>query len=170
VELRAQFYEQQRYAILIRTLADRGYQRAFEPGCSIGVLAQMLAPLCVELEAMDISSVAVSHARKSCRNLSNVSIRCGALPESIPGGMFDLIVFSEIGYYFEKPQLQCLVSDLTAKLFFSGTLVAAHWLGVSNDHILSGDQVHQIIRANSNLSLRDEKCFPSFRLDRLERI
>ena len=36
------------------------------------------------------------------RGFPNVAIVEGSLPDDLPGGPFDLIVFSEIGYYFER--------------------------------------------------------------------
>jgi SAM-dependent methyltransferase len=92
-------YEQARYAVTLRALKGHHYSRVFEPGCSVGVLTQALAGNCDRLEAIDISPTAVFRAQHRCHDLPNVRIRCGSLPEAIPLGKFDLIVFSEIGYY-----------------------------------------------------------------------
>ena len=40
------WYEQRKYAISLAQLPARRYRRAFEPGCSIGVLSALLAPRC----------------------------------------------------------------------------------------------------------------------------
>jgi predicted TPR repeat methyltransferase len=162
-------YEQARYAATIESIAHGRYERAFEPGCSIGVLTESLANFCGHLDAMDISPTAVARSQERCRHLRNVTIRQGALPESIPGNQLDLIVFSEIGYYFDESQLESLIARLADKLWQGGNLLAVHWLGASSDHVLHGDRVHEIMRSNPLLSLEDERRFPSFRLDRLVR-
>jgi predicted TPR repeat methyltransferase len=159
-------YEQNRYAAILSAVSGRRYKRGFEPGCSIGVLTASLSPLCDELEAMDISNTAVHRARERCKRMGHVKIRCGALPEDVPGGQFDLIVFSEIGYYFEEESLAELVATLVSRLSVGGMFVAAHWLGTSGDHLLSGEAVHEVVRRNAELSLDAERRFPMFRLDR----
>ena len=117
-------------------------------GCSIGVLTERLATICeLCVDAIDISSIAIREASQRCGELPNVKIQQGALPEDIPGGTFDLLVFSEIGYCTStKAQLKTLIDQLIermvkADLFF----LAVHWLGFSPDHILSGSQVHKVI-------------------------
>jgi SAM-dependent methyltransferase len=140
-------YEQYRYGTILAALAQGRYHRAFEPGCSIGVLTERLAHVCAHVEAMDISPTAVSRAQDRCRSLPNVVIKQGALPDQMPEGTFDLIVFSEIGYYFDRPTLISLARQLFNKLRTEGILLAVHWLGVSPDHRLSGEQVHGLLGA-----------------------
>jgi SAM-dependent methyltransferase len=162
-------YEQARYAVVLRAIKRRRYTRAFEPGCSIGVLTESLAHQCVRVEAIDISPTAVARARERCKLWPNVHIQCGSLPEAIPGGAFDLIIFSEIGYYFERRELKQIVQQLSEKLLPGGTLLAVHWLGTSLDHLLSGDEVHEVVRENIHLSLEDAERYERFRLDRMVR-
>src|SRR6202012_2818030 len=131
---------------MLESADGRRYSRAFEPGCSIGVLTQKLASLCDRLEAIEISPTAASIAMQRCKDLSQVHIECGSVPDAILPGKFDLIVFSEIGYYFEKEKLHDIVGCLSENLNPGGYFIAAHWLGTSADHVLSGDAVHQIIR------------------------
>jgi protein-L-isoaspartate O-methyltransferase len=158
-------YELGRYDCMFNLLKRGRYKRAFEPGCSIGVFTAQLASLCDRVEAMDISPTAVEEARIRCEKLPNVAITCGALPASLPEGMFDLIVLSEIGYYFEEHQLAALADRLVEKLPVGGTLLAAHWLGTSEDHVLAGDHVHDILAARRGVALGHSERYASFRLD-----
>ena len=162
-------YEQSRYAAVVQALSHRRYRRAFEPGCSIGVLTARLASLCDRVHAMDISPTAVEHARERCIGLSNVDIVCGAVPHLIPGGGFDLIVLSEIGYYLEEKQLRTFGNELAGRLTKSGILLAAHWLGASEDHLLSGDRVHEILGSLDGLRHEHAERHAGFRLDRWTR-
>ncbi len=58
------WYEQRKYAISLAQLPQRRYRSAFEPGCSIGVLMQMLAGRCDRLLSCDLAAAAPS-ARSS---------------------------------------------------------------------------------------------------------
>jgi protein-L-isoaspartate O-methyltransferase len=162
----ASTYEQQRYNAILHALAHRRYDDAFEAGCSIGVLTARLASLCGRLHAMDISPTAAGYARQRCKHLPNVEITCGALPHLLPPGRFDLVVLSEVGYYFTQDKLRVLGTALTERLRDHGVLLAAHWLGQSEDHILSGDCVHQTLGELNGLVLEHEERHAGFRLAR----
>ena len=159
-------YELDRYAAIVRALGNRRYRRAFEPGCSIGILSAQLSAFCDRVEAMDISPTAVARARLHCEHLPNVQIVCGSLPEMIPDGEIDLVVFSEIGYYFTETQLCSVATELVKQMSPEGTFLAAHWLGSSQDHVLDGDRVHAVLETLSDLSLVQSERYSGFRLDR----
>jgi cyclopropane fatty-acyl-phospholipid synthase-like methyltransferase len=163
-------YERFRYEATVAALDKPPYGRAFEPGCSIGELTWRLANLCGHVDAMDISCSAVERARRRCRDYSNITFHAGSLPHHIPNDEFDLIVFSEIGYYFEEADLRQLGSMLVRRIRESGTLLAVHWLGISNDHLLSGDRVHEVLGCLEGLKLTLSKRHAEFRLDRWIRI
>jgi len=122
-------YERDRYAATLRALSNRRFRRAFEPGCSIGIL-------------------------------------CGSLPENVPSGEFDLLVFSEIGYYFNETQLRSVAADLVRRMETGGTFLAVHWLGFSADHVLDGDRVHGVLETTANLRNVQSERYSGFRLDR----
>jgi 2-polyprenyl-3-methyl-5-hydroxy-6-metoxy-1,4-benzoquinol methylase len=163
-------YELERYRATTAALAFRRYRRAFEPGCSVGVLTRRLASICDQVEAMDIAPSAVLSARERCKDLSNVAVVCGKLPEVIPEGSFDLIVLSEIGYYFHEEQLRTVASDLVGRLSRTGILLAVHWLGSSDDHLLHGDRVHTILASLAGLVRDRSEVHTGFRLDRWSRL
>jgi SAM-dependent methyltransferase len=158
-------YEQERYAAVLSATGDRRYRRAFEPGCSIGVLTARLAQICDFVEAMDISPTAIALARDRTKHLHNVRTTCGALPSLLPSGNFDLIVFSEVGYYFTEDDLFAVATSLNDRICKSGEFLAVHWLGESPDHLLSGDRVHEILDEIPTLVLRHRERHANFRLD-----
>jgi hypothetical protein len=130
------------------------------------VLTEKLATFCSRVLAIDISHTAVLQAQARCKHLINVEVSHGRLPQAIPTEPIDLIVFSEIGYYFQAPELLLVVRDLISRLTHGGTLLAVHWLGHSSDHQLTGDQVHQIIDATPGLNNTASRRYDGFRLDR----
>jgi 2-polyprenyl-3-methyl-5-hydroxy-6-metoxy-1,4-benzoquinol methylase len=162
-------YELNRYQTIISALAHRRYARAFEPACSVGVLTEQLARLCDSVQAIDISSTAVAAAQTRCAALPNVRIACASLAESIPS-RYDLLVFSEVGYYFTVPNLRSIITRCIMHLTPGGTLLASHWLGTSPDHILSGDLVHQTIDILPGLHLEHSRRLKDFRLDRWRKL
>jgi SAM-dependent methyltransferase len=159
-------YELNRYAAVLRVLETRRFQRAFEPGCSIGILTRSLASFCDRVEAVDISPTAVERARELCRSVANVTVSQGELPDALPEGSFDLIALVEIGYYFSPPVLKGLIQSLTSRLEHGGVLLAEHWLGDSADHRLTGDQVHEIICRGDSLVHEVSQRHDFFRIDR----
>lgn len=171
--------ELERYAITLAALAHKRYAHAFEPGCSIGVLTLQLAALCNSLDAIDFSATAVAQARQRCAHLPHVHIQCGTLADCISAQAtdripvtelsvteFDLIVLSEIGYYFDQPTWRALSTRLVHSMSPGATLLAVHWLGHSPDHLLSGDTVHHVLSDLPGLHLEHAERHPTFRLDR----
>ncbi|MGC1293626.1 MAG: SAM-dependent methyltransferase [Alloacidobacterium sp.] len=163
-------YECSRYDAILAALGSCHYHRAFEPGCSIGVLTVRLANICDEIEGSDFSPTAINEARKRCENLSNVRIRCCSLSEQKDFGRFDLVVLSEIGYYFCGLEWRKISECCVATMNSGSTLLAAHWLGNATDHQMSGDEVHDILRSNANLLLEHSERHELFRIDRWMRI
>ncbi|WP_298447474.1 SAM-dependent methyltransferase [uncultured Marinobacter sp.] len=155
-DFRHSMYERARYRAIVEAVNDRRYKNAFEPGCAIGELTAMLAPFCESLRAIDCSVTAVEIARSRCREFPNIDIRQGELPEDLPKQTCDLIVFSEVGYYFSRQALASLIARLWLGLEPSGRLIACHWLGHSKDHKLHGTAVHdaltQVLGASDNLN------------------
>ncbi|WP_148863570.1 SAM-dependent methyltransferase [Marinobacter fonticola] len=142
-DFRSSAYERNRYSDIVGGINDRHYTNAFEPGCAIGELTALLAPYCQSLHAMDCSAAAVQSAQRRCDEFAHVDIRKGSLPGDLPGQTFDLIVFSEVGYYFTRHDLALLVARLWTRLKPGGRIIACHWLGSSRDHRLHGSVVHQ---------------------------
>ncbi len=167
-------YEQARYDTIIRALDGRRYAFAFEPGCAVGALTEKLATICDRVYACDFSETAVEQARQRCARFPGVSVRCASVTDPAPIADFDLIVLSEIGYYFSSTAWQSLVSDIAEHMHPGTTLLASHWLGSSPDHILSGDEVHRCMQ-HPRLRHEHAERHPhprnsGFRIDRWTRV
>lgn len=159
--------ELRRYDATVAALSHRRYKKAFEPGCSIGVLTERLARLCDSLDAIDFSPTAVAQAQKCCALLPNVRVSCASILEGIPTEGLDLLVLSEIGYYFSCEAWRTLAFSMIDPLREGSTILAVHWLGHSKDHTISGDQVHDILRSHPALTIEHSERHETFRLDRL---
>ena len=135
-------YEHRKYQTTLQHLPRARYENALELGCSIGVLTQMLAPRTACLLSVDAAQIAVDAARQRCANLTNVEVRRATLPDEFPDGQFDLILMSEVGYYFALPDLKRLSECVINALQAGGDLVLVHYLPDVPDYPLTGDEVH----------------------------
>jgi protein-L-isoaspartate O-methyltransferase len=158
-------YELNRYRATLDALCQPSYRRGFEPGCSIGVLTAALAGRVEHLIACDIAESAVACAKERCRELSNVQIYHRDAADGPPDGSFDLIVFSELGYYFSADRLKTMTRQMTSRLEPGGEFVAVHWLGHSADHVLHGDVVHEVLTENLACEWIGGSRHPGFRID-----
>jgi SAM-dependent methyltransferase len=138
-------YEQRRYDLAVRCLDRPRYASAFEPGCAIGELTRRLAVLCDRVVALDPSPTALQAARQRVGHLDHVELRLGAVPEGWPDERFELVVLSELGYYFDPSALRDLAARAVDAAAGGGQLLAVHWRGHSDDHVLHGDTVHAIL-------------------------
>lgn len=136
-------YELSRYDATIDALTRNRYEHAFEPGCSVGVLTERLARRADAVVACDPSPTAIERARQRLEGFDNVDLRVASLPGWLPEGTFDLLVFSELGYYWDLAGLESVLDALFERLRPRADVVAVHWLGRSDDHLLSGRDVHR---------------------------
>jgi protein-L-isoaspartate O-methyltransferase len=158
-------YELNRYRATLDALCQSSYRQGFEPGCSIGVLTAALAGRVEHLIACDIAESAVACAKERCRELSNVQIYHRDAADGPPDGSFDLIVFSELGYYFSVDRLKTIARQMTSRLEPGGEFVAVHWLGHNADHVLHGDVVHEVLTETLACEWIGGSRHPGFRID-----
>jgi SAM-dependent methyltransferase len=140
----SRWYEQRKYALTMAALPEARYRSAFEPGCSIGVLSALLAPRCDQLIATEIIPSALAQARQRLAPYPHVRLSEEAIPAHWPDGPFDLVVLSEIAYYFDAATLAGIVDRLLGTMERGATLVGVHWRGPT-DYPLSGDAAHEIL-------------------------
>ena len=155
-----------RYQAILAALSGRHYRRAFEPACSIGVLTEQLASQCDQIFALDISATAAKRASDRCAHLPHVDVQCGSIESVHFAEPLDLLLLSEIGYYFQEEQWSLLVHRLLDFCTPDCTVISSHWLGTSMDHQITGDQVHASLRRQSRLVVDHEERHHTFRLDR----
>ena len=139
------WYEERKRALTLALLPAPRYATAYEPGCSIGVLTRELAGRCDALLATDIAASAVTAARQRCAGLRQVTVEQAMLPTGWPPAAFDLVVLSELGYYFDESDLATVASYACG----NDTVVAVHWRHPVADYPLGGDRVHEVLAAEA---------------------
>jgi SAM-dependent methyltransferase len=136
-------YEAGRFDDLLEVIGDGPFRHALEVGCSIGSFTERLAPRCQALLATDISQVAVDRARERLADHPQVRVERRTVPREMPDGEFDLIVASDVLYYFPTWRLRRTLSLLAGRLAPHGSIVSLHWLGEHGAPV-SGDEVHDL--------------------------
>ena len=167
-DFEASEYEQKKYARTLAALGERTFRRALEAGASIGVFTEMLADRCDELLAVDVSEKAVAVARQRLSGRGHVRVERLTLPEQMPEGPFDLIVASEVLYYFPREEMLTLLRGFERELAQGGILLAVHWRRKTQTYPLQGDEVHELLVKHSRLQATDNIIEPDYRLDLFE--
>jgi cyclopropane fatty-acyl-phospholipid synthase-like methyltransferase len=161
-------YERRKYSVTLASLPKAHYGAVFEPGCSIGVLTEKLAARCDELLATDVVPTALQRATNRLRNCPHVTIERRAIPEEWPEGPFDLVVLSEIAYYFDEEDLTRIISLIIRSTTVGAHVIGVHWRG-ETDYPLSGDRTHELIDATPQLDRIVLHVEPEFTLAVWER-
>ena len=149
---RQRWYEQRKRALTLATLPRRDYRSIFEPGCANGELSAELATRCDRLLACDTSPRAVALARQRLQDRPHATVMQGRLPQDWPREKFDLIVFSEVGYYLDEADLRACIQRMLESLDDDGHLLACHWRPRIDGCPLDAEQVHRILAEHLSLT------------------
>jgi SAM-dependent methyltransferase len=137
-QFRSSEYESRKYATTLAALPRERYGRALEVGCSIGVLTRALAARCDRLVAIDGAARAIAAAQRHCGELPGLTLMQREVPRGWPRGRYDLILLSEILYYFDEDDLASVAALCLRDLQPGADLLLVHWVGTT-DYPLSGD-------------------------------
>ena len=162
-------YEREKYADTLAHLPRERYPTALEVGCSIGVLTAQLAGRCDHLLGVDVSEAALAKARERCAALPQVAFARLQIPEDEPEGIFDLLVVSEVAYYWSRADLEKAMELLAAHHRRGGHLVLVHWTPPVHDYPQTGDGVHNIWTARPEWSVVQDLTRERYRLSVLQR-
>lgn len=163
------WYESRKRAVTMASLPRRRFRRVFEPGCSVGLLSELLAARCDELLCGDISAAAALASRTRLAAYPGVEVLQVQVPQDWPGGRFDLVVISEIAYYCDQAGAGDLGRRAAASLTDDGLLLLCHWRHPVADYPLSGDLAQRLVREASGLVGLVEHVEADFRLEVLGR-
>lgn len=136
-------YEKNKYLATTGALPRAEYENGFEIGCSIGVLTGLLAQKCRRLLSVDASEVPLAKARKRLQDARHVTIKQMQIPADFPDEKFDLVVVSEVGYYWSREDLAIAQKAIADSLLPGGHLLLVHWTPYVADYPLTGDEVHE---------------------------
>jgi alkylation response protein AidB-like acyl-CoA dehydrogenase len=163
-------YEREKYDTTLASLPRPHYDGALEVGCSIGVLTERLAERASSLVGVDVSERALDQARERCARFPRVSFEKLQVPHQMPTGRFDLVVVSEVAYYWQRSDLE-LAADRMATLHRTGGhLILVHLTELVRDYPLTGDAVHDYWTDRPEWITVHSERHERYRVDVLERI
>jgi SAM-dependent methyltransferase len=165
-QFRTSAYERDKFQATLEAFTRPRYQSGLEVGCAIGVLSALIAPRCEYLVAVDGSSTAIDEASR--QRLPNVRFRKAFLPDEFPDGSFDLVVLSEVLYYFSEQDLRTLAEKCLASLQPTAEMILCHWLG-ETDYPLTGRQASELF-AQAVATRRPGRAILHEGIYRLERL
>ncbi|HLT67703.1 MAG TPA: PIG-L family deacetylase [Microbacterium sp.] len=138
------WYEQRKRALTMASLPRRRYRRALEIGCSTGALTEELASRCDEVIAIDLDPRAIATVRG--RGLEGVTAVAADALVGLPDGPFDLIVLSEVGYYWGASGMARIARQAREISTDDAHLLACHWRRPVEEREGAADVVHSAIR------------------------
>lgn len=144
---RTSWYEKRKRDLLLAMLPAPLFADAWEWGCSNGELTAGLASRCARLLATDVSRRALALAQARVGDAPQVVFEAATHPREWPARRFDLVVFSEVGYYLDAHDFAVTVDRLGTSLVPTGTLVACHWKPAFDEAHRTGGQVHAALAA-----------------------
>jgi SAM-dependent methyltransferase len=169
-------YEAQKYATTMAALPRDRYGSGFEIGGSIGILTEQLASKCQKLLSVDVSTIAQAQAIDRCAHLDNIDFQLMSVPQQFPTVDFDLIILSEVGYYWCWEDLKIAQNLMLDRLRSAGHLLIVHWIVDARILPLTGDEVHdafiELTTAAREHRLKQLKSVTNdrYRLDLFEKI
>lgn len=119
-------FEKARFDIVTRTLSDVPTTKVLEVGCAEGHLTRRMAGHASDLLACDIVNEAIDRARTNCRDLRNVRFLRMDVRTGWPGEMFDLLVYSDVLYFFSKKEVRQVIGDSARYVNDGGHLLFAN--------------------------------------------
>jgi predicted TPR repeat methyltransferase len=132
-------YEAEKFDETLKALGGRRHSAALEVGCAHGVLTERLAALCDSLLALDISVKAIAAARQRVGDRPGVTLERMTFPREAPTDQhFDLVVLSEVAYYWGVVDLDRASEWLKGHVRPDGQVILVHYTG-ETDYPHSGD-------------------------------
>ena len=172
-DLATSTYERDKYQATVDALPNGEYGAALEIGCSIGVLTEALLQKCNKILAIDVADAPVKQATERLKKYPQATVKKMAVPATFPEEQFDLVVMSEVGYFFSIPDLHLLQQRITKHLNDKGQLLLVHWTPFVPDFPLTGDQVHDFFMEQSGAEKPFKHVFhrraDKYRLDLFEK-
>ena len=131
--------------------------RAVRSGCSASCWPRAVTPCCPATWPRPPSG-----RRGADQDLPQVRVEQREIPGQWPSGRFDLIVLSEVLYYFGDHDLEQVLKHAAASLEPGGTLLAVHWRHPVADYPRTGDDVHRALARQPGLARLVSHTEPDF--------
>ncbi len=119
-------FESKRFDLIMEVMSTVRPKRVLEVGCAEGHLTQRLGSRAEELVACDIVEEALRRARENCRGLDNARFLHLDVRRTWPPGGFDLLVYSDVLYYFTKREVKRVIRESACRVHPGGYFLFAN--------------------------------------------
>ncbi len=159
-------YEAAKYEATLAALPARRFESVLEVGCANGVLTARLGERCGSLLAVDVSETALAAARRRCADQPNIRIEHRRLPAEAPAETFDLVLLSEVVYYWDSADIAAMGAYLRGAVRSGGHVLLVHWTG-ETDYPKSGDDAVAELHAalGDRVTVERDDRHEAYRLD-----
>jgi SAM-dependent methyltransferase len=140
------WYETRKYDLTVAALPHARYRHAVEPACGVGLVTARLARRAERVSATDRFPGAVGAATARCADLDNVVVTHADVRDGPPPEPYDLAVLGEVLYYFDAATVDDVIRRWHARCAPGGHVVLVHHRPPVPEHVLGGDEVHDIAR------------------------
>ncbi|WP_087724502.1 class I SAM-dependent methyltransferase [Pandoraea sp. PE-S2T-3] len=142
------WYERRKRTMLMASLPHEGYHHALELGCGTGHATRLLALRCATVRAVDISPTAIAECSRVLAQdgTSNVQLEGLCLPDAWPSmtdESVDLVIVSELSYYFSDKDLETFVTRCLQSLAIDGDWVMCHCKTIFHDRQQTTEQIRR---------------------------
>ncbi|MEG3164186.1 class I SAM-dependent methyltransferase [Sphingomonas sp. PB2P19] len=158
-------YEAAKYRETLAALPLGRFASALEVGCANGVLTVQLGARCDALLAVDVSSTALTAARARCAEQPGIAIEQRRLPAEAPDGTFDLVLLSEVVYYWDSADILAMGAYLRGAVRSGGRVLLVHWTGETDYPKGADDAVAELLAALEPVMVERSDRHEAYRLD-----
>ncbi len=156
-------YEQEKFTATRAALARTRYVSAIELGCGNGALAAHLAPRCENYVGIDGVERAVIAARLAVPEAGFVR---RLFPCDLPAGDHDLIILSEILYFFNETDIGHLARQIS-QFCPNAEIICVTYLGETGNLLQGEEALSAFVQAlGPNFSFTTIKRTTGYRIDR----
>ncbi len=155
------WYERRKRAVVLASLPRARYRYGFEPGCGAGELSTGLAERCDRLDSSDPVPEAVERARAA---RPGAGVHVAALPDGVPDGPLDLVVFSEVLYYLDDATVAATLDRVLSATAPGADIVAVHWRGWPAEAPRDAVATHRLLTTRPELDVLVEHTDEDFLL------
>jgi LmbE family N-acetylglucosaminyl deacetylase len=167
--VRTRWYERRKRAVTLASIPREHVRSALEVGCSVGELSAALAERSGRLTAIDASASAVVSASARLAGFPNAVARQLCVPQQWPEGEFDLVVLSEVAYYFRPDVWTAVIERCLSSSSDDGMVLLCHWRALEPDFLQSAEAAHSRFAEVSGMKRSVVHHDESFDLEVFER-
>lgn len=163
-----------------RVMAALGFEKRFgsilEIGCGEGNMTARLASISGRTLATDISDMAVRRTRETTSSFLNVETQRLDLLSDEPPGQFDLVVASEVLYYFDKDQLPTVLERITSCVKKGGSVALIHARALADDDAgvelkkFGAKTIHEMFINDPRYKIIQDDIQPAYRITAFRKV